>query len=308
MRLLFTVMLGTVLLSGPSFAQEENVTTATSALQTVLSTLKQNVEKLSFDNDQLATKDNAIKQQVSQLQMQLGQLEAQGDVLNKAADKLQDKNPGRAQQITRLEKENFDLDNRIQKAEGTIKLIQPALDAGYQEDQRLLLQLKSVQNGTPIPPMPMSPESQTAAHVQKEKLRLMKMIFDSQQRQEELHKSILELQKNTNLLPAPSALAHQQRLGNQWDDVQLHQLEGELKALEHNYAQLKDLMAQMSKKVQNTRMTVSQHVEGEKLQSSIDDLNRQGQGLRADLDDLRSQMVDLDKRKFRLETMIQQLH
>ena len=67
-------------------------------------------------------------------------------------------------------------------------------------------------------------------------------------------------------------------------------------------------MEQMSKKAQAAQMTVSQHVEEEKLQSSIDDLNRQGVGLRADLDDLRSQMVDLDKRKSRLEMMIQHSH
>ena len=75
-----------------------------------------------------------------------GRLEAQGDILNKAADKLQDKNPRRAEQIARLEEENFDLDNRIQKTEGGTKLVQQSLDAGYQEDQQLLLQLKGLAN------------------------------------------------------------------------------------------------------------------------------------------------------------------
>ena len=154
------------------------------------------------------------------------------------------------------------------------------------------------------------------------------MIYDSQQRQESLHEAILEFQKNTPLLPAANAMAHQQLLkeqikgledqiaayppenyssnsesANQWDDDQLRQLEIELKALEQNYSQLKELTAQMDKKA---RLTVSQHVEGEKLQGSLDDLNHQAQGLRADLDELRSQMVDLDKRKSHLETLIQQ--
>jgi predicted nucleic acid-binding Zn-ribbon protein len=66
-------------------------------------------------------------------------------------------------------------------------------------------------------------------------------------------------------------------------------------------------MEQMNKKAQAARMTVSQHIEGEKLQSSIDDLNRQGVALKVDLDDLRSQMIDLDKRKSYLETTIKQL-
>ena len=333
MRLFLTIILGVMFFPGLSLAQEDNFTTATSALQNVLSSLKQSVEKLGLDNDQLTAKDNAVKAQVLQLQLQLGQIEAQGEVLNKAADRLQEKNPRRSQQITRLEEENFDLDNRIQKAEVVIKSIQKSLDAGYQEDQRLLLQLKNMQNGLPGAVDVPSMESQAAAHRQVEKLKLMKMIYDSQQRQESLHESILEFQKNTPLLPAAGALAHQQQLkeqikdlgsqiaayppetassgnpgpANQWDDAQLRQLELELTVLEKNYSQLKDLMGQMTKKAQDAQMTVNQKVEGGKLQSNIEDLNRQGEGLMADLDDLRSQMVDLDKRKSRLETMIRQM-
>lgn len=163
------------------------------------------------------------------------------------------------------------------------------------------------------------------------------MIYDSQQRQEALHESILEFQKDTPLLPAASALAHQQQLkeqikdleaqiaargglspapqgdsslpvpAHQWDNTQFSQLETELKDLEKNYLQLKDLMEQMSKKSQSAQMTVSQQIEGKKLQGNIEDLNSQSERLLADLDDLRSQMVDLDKRKSRLETMVQQL-
>ena len=316
MRLFFFVISGMMLLPCLGLAQENNVTLDTSALQEVLSTLKQSIDKLGLDNDQLVAQDKAIKEQVLQLQMQLGHLEASGDVLNKTVARLQDNNPRRSQQISRLEEENSDLDDRIQKAEGDIKLIQQSLDTGYQEDQKLL-----------------SPESLAAARLQKEKLKLMKMIYDSQQRQESMHESILEFQKNTPL-PALSALAYQQLLkgqikdleaqniayqpetkgglqyapltaANQWDDAQLHQLELELKVLEKNYLQLKDLMEKMSQKAKAAQMTVSQHIEGEKLQSSMDDLNHQGMGLKADLDGLRAQMIELDKRKSRLEMMIQ---
>ena len=92
----------------------------------------------------------------------------------------------------------------------------------------------------------------------------MKMIYDSQQRQESLHESILEFQKNTPLLPAASALAHQQILKEQIKDLEAQiaayppeslqriralpisgmipscsQLEVELKVLEKNYYNLK---------------------------------------------------------------------
>ena len=76
---------------------------------------------------------------------QLGSLESQADVLNKAVDKLQDKNPRRAQQITRLEEENFDLDDRIQKA-GRHQIDPTVFGCGYQEDQKLLLQLREAQS------------------------------------------------------------------------------------------------------------------------------------------------------------------
>jgi chromosome segregation ATPase len=299
-------------------------------LQDVLSNLRESVDQLTSDNDQLAAKDQYMNQQILQLQMQLGVLMAQGDVLNKAAGRLKETSSWRAGQITRLEEENFDLDNHIQKDKGGIKFVRQSLDKSYEEDQKLLLQLKGK-----MPSLSMAegqtPASLTAVHFQKEKLRLLKMIYDSQQRQEALHQSILEFQKNTPALPVVSALAHQQFLkkqiqdleaqiathppekfsgnsgyANQWDDGQVQQLESELRILEANYAQLKNLVNQMSKKVQNARTPVSQHVEEDKLQGSIDELNRQREGLMAQLDDLRSQMVDLDKRKSRLQTMIQQ--
>lgn len=304
----------------------------TAALQSVLSNLQQSVEKLSLDNDQLAARDQAIKDQIMKLQEQLGRLETQGDLLSKVTDKLQDKDPRRAQTITLLEGENFDLDDRTQKFESTIKLIQRALDAGYQEDQKLLLQLKGLTKIPPPVPEKKPAQSPAAVHLQKEKLKLLKMIDDSKERQEVLHRSILELQKSAPLLLATNALAHQRLLkeqikdleaqvagypkvnlsgklgeANQWDDTELGQMEGELEHLEQNYSQLKALMAQMGKKSKNSRLTISDNSEEEKLQDSIKDLNHQGHGLMANLDELRSQMVDLDKRKSRLETMIQQM-
>jgi uncharacterized protein YdcH (DUF465 family) len=166
MRLFFAVVLGMMFFSGLGLAQEDDVMTAGSDWHRELSALQQSVIKLAVKNDQWAARDNAVKQQVLGLQAQLGRLEAQGDLLNKAAARLQDKNPRRAKQIARLEEENSDLDNRIQKAEGDIKLIQQSMAS--------------------------------EAFLQKEKLKLMKMIYDCQQRQEALHEAILKLKKNTS--------------------------------------------------------------------------------------------------------------
>jgi len=324
----------TILISAPRvWGQEENVNTATSALQSVLENLKESAGKLALDNQQLALRDNAIKSQVAQLQIQLGQVQQQGDVVSKAVDRLQEKNPRRGQAITVLEGANFDLDNRNQKTEAAIKLIQQSLEAGYREDQKLLMQIKDKTNVQPAKPVAPTAQELALIHVQKEKLKLMKMIYDSQQRQEALHESVMELQKNAPLQPAADALAHQdllkgqikdlqaeiaayppekfsyQGLGaNEWDDTQMRQLEVELKALEKNYSQLKTLIDQMDKKVQASRMSVSQKLEGDKLQGNLRDLTHQGEGLSVELEDLRAQMVDLDKRKSHLEAMIQQIN
>jgi chromosome segregation ATPase len=331
MKLFCTIILGMMLLSNRSFAQDNNVATATTALQSVLSNLQQSVEKLGVENDQWASRDHAIKEEISRLQIELGKLQSQGDLLNKSTAKLQDQNSRRAERITTLEQENYALDNQSQKAEAGIKLIQQSLNAGYQENQKLLLQLKALTEGVPTPsPQPLSPEFQIAARRQKEELTLMKMINESQQRQETLHQDILDFQKNTKLLPVASALAHQELLKEQikdlqaevalypsqksststsswlpWGDSQLRQLTLELKVLERNYGQLKNLLEQMTHKVQSTKLTVAQQVEEKKLKGSIEDLNQQSRVLRANLDDLRSQMVDLDKRKSHLEEMIQ---
>jgi len=330
LRLFLFAILGSMLLPSLGVAQVNSVATAADSLHSVLSNLEDSVEQLGVANDQLANKDKYFKDQILQLQMQLGQLEAQGDVLTKKVGKLQEINPSRAEQIARLENENADLDNRTQKVGESIKLIQQSLDTGFQEDQRLLLQLKELASPKPAAPAVQTPEVLAAQSRQKEKLRLIKMIYESQQRQDALHESILEFQKNTVLTPGASAFAHQQILKEQiktledqlsaypperenagitdrWDDDQLRQLEVELKVLEKNYLQLKDLLGKMTKKAQEAQATVSQHVEDEKMQNKVDSLNRQGEGLRADLDDLRSQMVDLDKRKSHLEDMIRQL-
>jgi len=331
MKNLIIVWGAMVLISGPCLAQEQNnIMTATSALQDVLSNLKDSVQKLSVDNDQLAFKDNLIKQQVGQLQAQLVLLQNQGNLLNDSIEKLQVKDPDRAERITQLEGENFDLDNQTQKAEAQIKLIQESMDAGFHEDQQLLLQLKKLQNVIPSP-LPLQAVETPSDHQEKEKLKLMKMIYESQQRQVDLHKAIFELQKNTPIMPGAEALAHQQYLKEQikdiqdqlalaptektssddgnsrWDSTQIAQMENELKYLEENYNQLKNLMNQMNQKAQSVRMTVAEHVEEVKLQNSIDELNRQSLGLRANLDELRNQLIDLDKRKSSLEAMVQHL-
>ena len=331
MKILVSIILVVTAWTLPAWAQDDDIGTATGALQNVLVNLKQSVEKLSLDNDQLSTQENTMRSRVAQLQSQLGALQAQGEVLDRSVVELKGNSPRRAQEITRLEDENYQLDDQIQKDEVGIKSIQQTLEPAYQENQRLLVQLKGMGNALSVSPQPGAPVEQADDHAQKEKLKLMKMIYDSQERQEKLHEAIMNYQKDAPLRPADTALAQQEVLkvqikelqatidalppdkpaedgfADQWDDRQMRQLQDELKVLERNYVQLKALMEQMTRKAQQIKPTVSEHVEEEKLQGNLEQLNRQAISLRVDLDELRAQMVDLDKRKSHLEDMIKNL-
>jgi len=288
---------------------QDNVTAATDALGTVLSNLKLSVEQLTADNERLMLKDDAVRRQIDQLQEQLMRFQQQEAILDQTVIKLREKNPKRAQQISRLEEENLGLDNRLQKTASGIKSVQQSLQAAVKE----------------VPPE----VSPVIVRRQKERLQLMKMIEDSRQKQDLLREAILDQEKQTSLQPAAGALVRQKmlreqvkdledqiaslsqakslersRFSNQWDDNQLRALEVELKLLEKNYAQLKDLLEQMTRKDKSIRMSVGQHIEKSKLEGNISELNRQESALKSDLEDLRSQMVDLDKRKSALEAVI----
>jgi chromosome segregation ATPase len=258
MRSFFVVILGMMLFSFSSLAQEGKVSADVAALR----------------QEALAAKKNVIKKKVLKLRTQLGLLQIQVDSLNRAVARVQKEGARQSPKISLLEKENSDLGDHIQKTQGSIKLIQLSLDASDRESQKLLVTGPQV-------------GARALAH------------------QQLLKKQIKDLEDEIASYPPQKPLAD---LGvdSQWDDSQLRQLESQLKALEKNYVQLKDLVARMSKKVQSPAMVINQRTEGEKLQKSLDDLNLQGMGLKADLDGLRDQMVELDKRKSQLETVAQQ--
>jgi len=266
--LLFSAFLGAVFAAVAGHAQEDHVATAASSLQAVLANLKESIEKLSFDNEQWMTRNEQVKAQVAQLQAQLAHLKDRTEELNKAVHPLQAPNGRRSEQIKRLQEENADLDKHIQSTSDDIQSIQ----------QR----------------------SKTSIFSQKDKLKLMTMIYDSQQRQEELYRSIGEVRKNAQ---ASRAAVPRATGADRWNEAQLAQLEAELKTLEQNYSSFKDLTKEMGRKAKALRLAAPKQSEVEKLQISMDDLNRQHAQLKGDLNDLRAQMIELDKRKSYLELM-----
>ena len=89
-----------------------------------------------------------------------------------------------------------------------------------------------------------------------------------------------------------------------WNEDQFKHMDSELKVLQKNHDELEGLVAQLQKKAAASRAVPNERVEQAKLESNIKELKREGMGLKADLEAVRVQMVELDKRKTRLETML----
>ncbi len=88
------------------------------------------------------------------------------------------------------------------------------------------------------------------------------------------------------------------------DPQDLQSLSRQMTALEQNYDQLRDLWSKMQDKAQMLRMEPAQKTEKDKLAKNLTDLNQESAGLKAELQSLREQMVELDKRKTHLQDIL----
>ncbi len=162
--------------------------------------------------------------------------------------------------------------------------------------------------------------STVTAQDQKERLKLLKMIYDSKQRQEELQQeastlaqdihqketlinAVKDLQDSNDRLTRLSSSAAAGAKEN-WNDNEMRQLEIEVRDLQKNHDELEDLLAKMQNKVSQLDVSPDQKNEKHKLQASLDELDTEGKLLKKSLGELREQMVDLDKRKSHLEALL----
>ncbi|MBF0511142.1 MAG: hypothetical protein HQL13_02315 [Candidatus Omnitrophica bacterium] len=324
MRVIGILILGIIFLFNPGWAMGKDVSGETALLKQALAQLKSTEQTMNLDNDLWRFKNKTKEEEVRQLQAKLQRLKGQGEAFNQSSDNIEEIKPGQQKQIDHLKEILIDLDHRIQKVNENIQFAKQSLDEENQEYQKSLSRLKEVKKQ--VEPPVESSDQKEKLHRQKERLRLMKMIDHSQERQESLHTAILNLQKKSPVVFGEEMIAHQKFLkeqiqalesqiaayppkgvslpkgsANQWNSKDLSQMEDQLKFLEENYGALKLLVEQMSQKTKGLKVPVTQSIEEKKLETSLKDLNLQGTQLKVELDGLRAQMVHLDKLKTHLE-------
>ena len=312
------------LLSSSAWAQaNQAINLSTDQLAGELAGLKTSTERLSAGNAALSVSNNALQSRLVPLQGPLQKLMDENNALTRSALKLQEVNPARARKIAELEKEAFDIDNKIEKLAEDINASRALIEGASKEDVRLNQRLKELGLSVPVAVPP--PASVDTAQAQaKEKLRLLKMIGDSKQHQEDLYGKIAEAQKQrTKTVVRVETSSEKEVMLNQIvvlqeqvdqlkktaaapsdtgiDSEQFSQLQAQVKALQKNHDELESLANRMQQKARKLPLTDDQRTEQNRLRSTLAEIEQEAHRMKAELNSLRRQMVLLDKRKTSLE-------
>ncbi len=292
--------------------------------QQVLTDLKQGIDQLTIDNAQVLQQDEELRKQLTKLRVQLGQIQQEGEQLEREVSKLRVGHESKAKQLNDARAEFNTLNEQLEKLNDEIKIMAQGVEQKIKEDEALARQLEELRPAPVVPPVPVVVESKPDPR--KEKLKLMKMIYDSKKHQDELQEALLVAQKNAVSTSQAKALARKEYLlgeinqlekviaqlpdvqvpviDNNWSEEQLRQMELELKNLQKNHDELALVVGQLQQKNMALQVKPEDRVEQSRLENSTNELKREGKALKADLTALRSQMVELDKRKTRLDAML----
>ncbi len=317
-----TIFLLSFLIASPVLAQSEGPI-ANPGLEEMLERLKESADQLSATNASVNQQNAQMRRDISQLQLKLGQLKAEEVTLTDAAFKLQHKDESKAKQIAALQKELFGLDEKLDLSQGEIKKAADELLKVSQEEKNVDEQLNQIAQAS-LDSIVDPQEDEAAASKRKEKINLLRMIDQSKERQLQLNKQLYELKPagpQTDVIQFTAqreALLAQIELAKKRlsqtpvpqvdmqhiDPKDAEVLSNQMTSLEKNYDELRDLWEKMQSKAQALKMSTDQRVEKDKLESGLGDLNREAANLKAQLHDLREQMVELDKRKTRLQDVL----
>jgi DNA repair exonuclease SbcCD ATPase subunit len=289
-----------------------------------LSELKNSVDQLAVSNENLASKNVKLKERLSSAQAAVQKLNQENQELTNAKLKLEVPTPSKTKQMQELEKKIADVDAKIGKLKEQMKAVSDTLESNRQEDQSI--------NGKADSQVAEADEETASATLElshqkkKEKLAFLKMISDSQARQMFLQEQLLDLQKNPPGSESGASYAgrkakleaeiKQLELENSQlaelpnhltvrGEEDMRRLEQSVNDLEKNRNELEGLVLKMQKKAQNIHLTSDQKSEQAKLQYNIDQLKTEAKTLRLDLEESQQQMVELDKRKAYLESLLQ---
>jgi chromosome segregation ATPase len=319
--ILFLLLAG---MSTPFAEDEPPMKAATDQFQYSLMILKQTIERVSADNARLTAKNDQLKQLLTSERMQLGQLQHRNEELGRASSKLRGTQPAHAKQLSALAQEIFEMQNRLDKQEAQLNVVRSALLQKEEEDRKLSEQLTQGQHPQ-APAAPQTPDPQKD-EVRKEKLKLMKMLYESKKHQGDLQNALVTSGKTLASAEYIQAQTRKRFLKEEISALQaqapkemptpppaspldlrtqgeIEELEGHITSLQKNYDELEDLVEKMQKKAQAYSLQQDGKLEHDRLARGIEDLNRENDSLKSQLAGLRVQMVELDKRKTKLESM-----
>ncbi len=292
-----------------------------------LAELKQNVDQLSVSNKSLDFKNEQLKSVLKDSQLTLGKLVQENQQLEDAKAKLEKPTTTKAQQIAQLNATISDLDRQAAVYNQRFKEAQDKIADNKKEDKQLTDQLVQLNKSETDDGMPSPEVARLLDKKQKEKLAMLKMIADSQAHQELLHQKVLDYKKSIpmasdaskgskkeileaqivqlhdEIVQLNSTASNNAKMG--WSEDQIRELESSVNNLEKNRDELKDLINKIQQKTQNMTVSQEQITERTKLQSNISQLKAEHRNLKMDFAELQQQMVDLDKRKSSMESLLQ---
>ncbi len=195
----FAVIVITGFMASAALAQEAmdpRLNMATDQCTQSLSSVKNSIQQLEIDNAHLSNDNIAAKSQLIAMKERVRGLEVQENALNAAVARLQKADPQKANKIVELEKSLYQASQQVDAVTLQNQQMQEELTRLSAQDQELSAKLVSNEEGEedqkPLP---------VVDNVNLEKLKLLKMIYNSKQHQ-------LELRNQMSIPPAPAARPH----------------------------------------------------------------------------------------------------
>ena len=317
--------------------------------QSSLNSLIDSARKLENGNDQLREENERLSQSSDRLNERLKVLDNEANQISEESQKMEEIKKQRTQEGDELNKEFNIIQQQWDELQQTwqsreshlnelneIEAAIPVPQKGKQEvHSTLKLKLaasnsagQSKTNESIMQSIPDSPQ----ANIRKEKLKVLKMILESQKRQQEIQNKIFSLKPHKDLKSERLAsLERQKQLNLDRKEKLQHEIsklsaensavadapvvpEAEsissekISQTENQLLELikkhRELLSQMNNNTESAKSTAKSDIqirEAHQLESNIETLNKENKVLRQKVKELRRQMVDLDKRKQKTE-------
>ena len=299
-----------------------------------LTSLKESMLRLEQGNNQLRQENDRIRQNVQQLQKNFDQVAKEGEkrdedlkgLLNKAQQKIQ---------------QQAQLKGDLDAVATQLSAINPAYQEKQERVEQLQKELGMVSSSLSQPEVvpeavheKVKENSVSQANVSRqEKLKLLKMILESQHRQQVIQGDIFEVKKSSNraidvvaqlkakqdflqkkkdlllknIADAAAAVVEPPVLAppqEEFSESQFKAVIQEIADLRKKHGELLALTRGMPKRGKNNGSDDSKAAEAGRLEASIAALKKENKILKQQVKELRVQMVGLDKKKIKQEQLL----